>query len=68
MISQYPPEDFSSNLSLSQMEKLKIKYIIFYLEGQKLDSELIGFRLVLESGKNSEEFQRDFGMKTVANN
>ena len=50
------------------MEKLKIKYIIFYLEGPRLDSELIGFRLVLDLGKNSEEFHRDFGMKTVANN
>ena len=56
MISQYPPEDFSNQLSLCQMEKLKIKYIIFYLEGPRLDSELIGFRLVLDLGKNSEEF------------
>ena len=68
MIAQYPPEDFSSQLSMQQMEMLRIKYLIFYLEGPRLDSELIGFRLVLESGQHEGEFQRDFGMKTPANN
>ena len=47
------------------MQNVKIKFIIFFTEKEKLDSEIVGFKVILASGKL--EHEKEFGTRTAQN-